>query len=373
VSESRHFLSMKRILMGVLFSAMAAAVCAAAEKPQPFLPQQFSGWSMDGSSRLSDDAGTADTAYAAVLKEYGFQEVESATYTRPQRKLSVKAARFHDATGAYGAFTFYKSEGMETERIGDLGASAGTKVLFYRGNILVEADFDRVTAMSAAELRELSAALPQPIGNKDLLPTLPKYLPREGYVAHSAKYLAGPAAFSSVHPPLPAEVVEFERSPELMLGRYSTSEGVATLMLIAYPTPQIAGDRLRAIESWRKASSCPAPERAKDGGCEFFGKRSGPIVAVVTGNVSSSEAQSLLAAISYDADVTWNQATSLAKKDNIGNLIMAAFALVGVLILIALVIGLAFGGARLLLQRFFPNRWFARPEDVEIIRLNLPR
>jgi len=350
---------------------MAVVLCAAAEKPQPFLPQQFSGWRMEGPPRLSDDAVAADAAYAAVLKEYGFQEVESATYTRPERKLSVKAARFNDATGAYGAFTFYKSEGMETERIGDLGASAGTKVLFYRGNILVEADFDRVTAMSAGELRELSAALPQVAGNKNLLPTLPKYLPREGYVAHSAKYIAGPAAFSNVHPPLPAEVVEFQRSPELVLGRYSTSKGVATLTLIAYPTPQIAGERLRAIESWMKASSCPAPGRAND--CEFFGKRSGPIVAVVTGSVSPSEAQSLLAAISYDADVTWNQATALSKKDNIGNLIMAAFALVGVLILIALVIGLAFGGMRLLLQKFFPNRWFARPEDVEIIRLNLPR
>jgi hypothetical protein len=360
---------MKRILILVFFCAMASVVGAA--QPHPFLPNQFSGWRMDGNPRLSDAPAAADSAYAAVLKEYGFQEVESATYTRPERKLSVKAARFHDATGAYGAFTFYKTEGMHTEKIDDLGASAGNKVLFYRGNILVEADFDRVTAMSAAELRELSRALPQATGNQNLLPTLPKYLPLQGYpyVPHSAKYVAGPAAFSNLHPPLPAEVVDFQRNPEVVLGRYSTAKGVATLALIAYPTPQIAGDRLRAIESWRKANSCPAP----GGGCEFLGKRSGPIVAVVTGEISRGEAQSLLAAINYDADVTWNQATSLAKKDNIGNLIMAAFALVGVLILIALVIGLAFGGMRVLLQRFFPNRWFDRPEDVEIIRLNLPR
>jgi len=347
-----------------------AAVCSAAEKPQPFLPQQFSGWQIQGNPRLSDDPAAADPAYAAVLKEYGFQEVESATYTRPDRKLTVKAARFNDATGAYGAFTFYKTEGMQTEKIDDLAASAGTKVLFYRGNILVDANFDRVTAMSAAELRDLSAALPRVSGNKNLLPTLPKYLPIKGYpyVPHSAKYVAGAAAFSDVHPPFPADIVDFRRSPEVVLGRYSTSNGIATLTLISYPTPQIAGDRLRAIESWVKANTCQA-----SGSCEFFGKRSGPIVAVVTGDFSPSEARSLMAVINYDADVTWNQATSLAKKDNIGNLIMAAFALVGVLILIALVIGLAFGGLRVLLQRFFPNRWFNRPEDVEIIRLNLPR
>jgi len=129
---------------------------------------------------------------------------------------------------------------------------------------------------------------------------------------------------------------------------------------------------VRAIESWMKSSGCSGDAAAKNG-CDFFGKRSGPIVAVATGSVSESEAQSLLAAISYDADVTWNQATSLRKKDNIGNLIIAAFLLIGILLLIALGLGLAFGGFRLLMQRFFPNRWFNRPEDVEIIRLNLPR
>ena len=362
---------MKGLIVLLLLCSMAACAWAATPQPEPFLPSQFSGWQIAGTPRTSDDAAIADPAYATVLKEYGFREVESATYTRPDRKLSVKAARFDDTTGAYGAFTFYKTEGMETEKIGDLAASAGGRVLFYRGNTLVEVDFDHVTAMSAGELRELASALPQPAAEKNKLPTLPTYLPRTNYVSHSAKYVAGPAGFSNIHPPFPPDLVEFQQSAELVLARYSTSTGTASLVLIAYPTPQIAAERLRAIESWMKSSSCSSA--ATNHGCDFFGKRSGPIVVVVTGSVSSSEAQSLLAAISYDADVTWNQATSLRKKDNIGNLIIAAFMLIGILLLIALGLGLAFGGFRILMQRFFPNRWFNRPEDVEIIRLNLPR
>jgi hypothetical protein len=361
---------MKRTLIfGMFCLAAAAAVHAAAPPPQPFLPNQFAGWQVEGTPRVSDDPAAADAAYAAVLKEYGFSGLESAIYTRPGRKLSVKAARFNDASGAYGAFTFYKTEGMETEKIGDLAAAAGTKVLFYRGNMLVEADLDRVTAMSAAELRELAAALPQPSGNNAKLPTLPAYLPRQSYVSHSAKFVEGPAGYSNIHPPFPAEVVQFDRSAELVLGRYSTSKGVATMLLVAYPTPQIAGDRLRAFESWVKTNTCPGAPAS----CAFYGKRSGPILAVITGDISSSEAQGLLAAVNYDADVTWNEATSLSKRDNIGNLIIAAFTLIGVLMLIALALGLAFGGVRVLLQRFFPNRSFDRPEDVEFIRLNLPR
>jgi hypothetical protein len=362
---------MKRMRLLILACAMAAPVSAAAEKPQPFLPNQFAGWQLAGQPRISGDPSAADSAYAEVLKEYGFREVESAVYTRPDRKFSVKAARFNDASGAYGAFTFYKTEGMETEKIGDLGAAAGTKVLFYRGNVLVDVDLDRVTAMSAAELRELAGTLPQPTGSNSRLPTLPTYLPRQGYVRQSAKYVTGPAAFADVHPPLPADVVDFRRSPELVLGKYTTTKGVATMVLIAYPTPQIASDRLRAIESWTKSNGCSSGRAP--GSCDFFGKRSGPIVAMVSGALSASEAQALLGSISYDADVTWNQATSLSKKENIGNLIIAAFTLIGILMLIALALGFAFGGVRVLLQRFFPNRSFDSPDRVEIIRLNLPR
>ena len=35
------------------------------------------------------------------------------------------------------------------------------------------------------------------------------------------------------------------------------------------------------------------------------------------------------------------------------------------------IFGLAFGGVRIVAKKFFPDRVFDRPEDVEVIRLNL--
>ncbi len=59
--------------------------------------------------KTTADPAQADSAYPAVLKEYGFADSETATYTRDDgRKLTIKAAQFKDATGAYGAFTFYR-------------------------------------------------------------------------------------------------------------------------------------------------------------------------------------------------------------------------------------------------------------------------
>lgn len=353
---------MKRLLL-LFILALAPLARAVPQQLPSLLPQQFAGWQMQGQAHTATEAASADAAYSAVLREYGFHDLATATYTRPDRTLTIKAARFNDASGAYGAFTFYKQSGMQTEKIGDLGASNDLRVLFYRGNILVEAKFDRLTAMSAAELRELAVALPTPPQSEAKSPSLPQYLPRQSYIAHTAKYVVGPAGLANINAPLPADVVDFQRGAELVLGRYSTSAGVGTLTMIAYPTPQIAGERLRAIA----ATESPAQP------AKLFAKRSGPIVAVVTGDVSEKEARALLGAVNYEADVTWNENTYLSKKDNVGSLIVAALMLCGILMLIALGIGLAFGGARVLLQRVFPGRVFPSEEDVGIIRLNLKR
>ena len=79
----------------------------------------------------------------------------------------------------------------------------------------------------------------------------------------------------------------------------------------------------------------------------------------------------LLNSVNYEAEVTWNEATSMSKRDNIGNLILAVFALTGIVLLIALIFGIFFGGIRILMKSLFPDRVFDRPEDVDIIQLHL--
>src|SRR5207245_6535622 len=114
----------------------------AADSPSlpPILPQAFAGWQVGKSAPTSKDPATADPVNAALLKEYGFTDFDSATYTRDDgRKLTVKAVRFQDASGAYGAFTYYKMPQMQNEKIGDQGSSLNERVLFFRGNILVDA------------------------------------------------------------------------------------------------------------------------------------------------------------------------------------------------------------------------------------------
>ena len=353
-------------------SAADKSARAAVSSPQ-ILPGEFGGWKISGSAKASTDPATADPANAAVLKEYGFTDFDSATYTRDDgRKLTVKAARFGDASGAYGAFTYYKMQQMLIEKIGDQAASLNERVLFYRGNILVDAVFQKLSAMSAAELRELAGDLPLPPGNTRNLPGLPAYLPSQSYVKNSAKYVVGPLTLQNLNAPIPAELVDFSAGAEVVLGNYSSSGGEATLTLISYPTPQIAADHLRRIEeaAHQQNSQQPGNSPLTNLG-PIYDKRTGPIVVVVTGPLSPSEAKSLLASVNYDANVTWNENTYLTKKDNLANLLLNVIYLCGIVIGLALVAGVAFGGVRILLKRLFPDRVFDRGEAVEFISLHL--
>jgi hypothetical protein len=372
-------MKLSNLIRGVVAVISLAGIALASEVAPSgsIFPSQFGGWQISGSLRASVDPTVADPVNAAVLKEYGFAGFESATYTRDDgRKLLLKAARFGDASGAYGAYTFYKTPAMLIEKIGDGAASMNERVLFYRGNILVDAVFQKLSAMSAAELRELAEGLPLPSGNTRNLPGLPAYLPTQSYVKNSAKYVVGPAALQSLDAPVPPELVDFNAGAEVVVGNYNSSGGEATLMLISYPTPQIAADHLRRIEAARPQNSQPANGVSAANAypilqTRIFDKRTGPIVVVAAGPLSQAEAKSLLASVNYDANVTWNENTYFTKRDNLANLLVNVIILCFIIIGFALIAGVAFGGIRILAKRLFPDRIFDQAENREFISLHL--
>src|SRR5436305_11029935 len=264
-----------------LFALIVSLASAALATDSAVLPKAFAGWQQEPAARTSTNPADADAGNAAVLKEYGFTDFQSANYAKGDRKLSIRAARFDDATGAYGAYTLYSQPGMQTEDIGRHGESAGDRVLFMQGNILVEAKLDRVNVMSAAEMRELANDLPEPAANLAQPPALPRWLPESGFVQHSVKFALGPKSYDQIGAPLPASTIDFSKSPEMLTALYKSDAGNGKLTLISYPTPQIAGVQLRAIEKnhARLQSS---------GAGDFQLKRSGSLLAIVSGEISPS-------------------------------------------------------------------------------------
>jgi len=251
---------------------------------------------------------------------------------------------------------------MQSQDIGTKAASLNQRVLFFRGNILIDANFERLSAMSASELRELADALPRPQGSADKLPVLPRYLPAKFFVSNTTKYVVGPIGLEKTAAPLAASYVDFSKGAEVMLGNYQTSDGGATLMLINYPTAQIAGAQLNLIESARQAHQL--------GDSQISVRRTGPMLVLISGQ-SGSDANALLASVNWDADVTWTENTYFTRRDNAANLIVGAILLTAILCGLAVLFSIGFGGFRILVQRLFPHKVFDRPDHLEIIAMHL--
>jgi len=366
-----------RFLLKVVVSVFLASVAFAASPTNspaqpPILPQQFAGWQLQGTPQASKDPAAADPTNAALLREYGFTDVEAATYKSDDgRTLKIRAARFTDASGAFGAYSFYLQPEMAREEIGDQGASLNQRVLFYRGYIVVDAVFSQLSVMSAAGLRELAGVLPRPNGNAGNLPPILAFMPHHGYSANTEKYAEGPLALAAVGSPLSADLVDFSANPEVVLGQYSTSGGGATLMLIEYPTPALAAEHLRRIDAAQHAPQPQPGVAAVENTGPFFDKRTGPIVAIAAGPLSQNAAQTLLGAVNYDASVTWNENTYFDKKNNVANLLVNIILLCILVGAISLAAGVAFGGARVLLRRYFPGPVFGSADQTEFISLDL--
>jgi hypothetical protein len=351
-------------------------VSSTAVSPTAVLPSEFAGWQVKGAVARSDDPAVADAVNAPVLKEYGFVRLEKAAYTRDDgRNVAITAAVFEDASGAYGAFTYYYSAEMGEETIGGQAAFLNNRVLFYQGNVLVDAVFDKLSVMSASQLRQLAGLLPQAEGNKGNPASLPTYLPKRSsqpnLEKNTTKYILGPVTLDRVGSPLPGSMVDFKSGAEVVIGKYAADAGDSTLMLIEYPTPQIAAERLRRIDaSHQVTQQQPGVATILDVG-PFFDTRTGPIIVIAAGPLSKSEARSLMSSISYEADVTWNENTYVSKKDNLANFLFNAIVLCGIVVGLALVAGIAFGGLRVLVKRIFPDSVFDRREAMEIISLHL--
>src|SRR3954469_4131338 len=333
------------------------------------LPADFSGWHKSPAK----GAPTSPTDLA-ILKEYGLDKIEASAYQRGDRTIQVKAYRFVDATGAYGAFTFYRTPSMAPEKFCDQGASAGNHVMFFCTNVFVDVALDKVTAMTPSDMRDLAAKIPRVQGNLAQLPKLPLHLSPQAQ--KYAKFVEGPAGLDSLNETVKSSLVDFSFSPEVVVGKEPTLDGDATVVLVQYPTEKIAQAQVGKMIEWARTqkpqptAGAPAQPSADTVADHFATRRSGPLVGIVSGHISENTARKILEDINYDAEVTWNEAAPTL-KDNPANLIVNIIYLCFIVVGFTAIIGLAFGGFRLLMKKYFPGKLIDRPEDVEFIKLNL--
>ena len=351
----RHLFRLSTLALAVSLCSNCALAKTAekAPPPAPLLPTDFAGWHLTAPAMSSTAPEAADSANADLLKEDGFAQFASGTYTRNGDKLNVRAIRFTDASGAYAAYTFYRRPGLPKQEVGFGGVFDGTRVLFWQSATVVDATFDHLTGMSAAELRELAGSLPKAEGGAGVPPPLPGYLPQAGLDPQSTRYALGPIGYVRGGGLLPPSLVDFGRSAEVLTAQYSSRDGGdGALTLIDYPTPQLAADRTRALEAFLAAGNTagaqwPIP-LAESLAPALQTRRSGPLVVMSSGSFSAEQAHRLLSNVNYSADVTWNHPQGyVSEVSKTAKLLLGIVSLTAILAGTALLLGIFLAAAGL--------------------------
>ena len=282
----------------------------------------------------------------ALWDECGLAETEAAVYENAGQRFTATAWRLHDSTGALAAFDWQRNPKATPSTAAALAAETPTTLLMTHGGYLLYFDGHKPPApeldAAIAELRNLDTAA---------LPTLPGFLPSENLVRNSERYVLGPVGLARFDPGIPPSVAAFHLGAEAQLGVFHSPKGDMALAIFNYPTQQIAMLKLGDFEKIPGAVV----------------KRSGPLVAVVLAPADSDAAERLLSQVRYQAEVTRDEYVP-TRRDNIGNLVINAFVLIGILLVFATVTGLFVGAFRAFLRY---GRKGGEPEGM--ITLNLER
>lgn len=323
------------------------------------LPKQFHSWTLKSC--------TDQPAHFAFAKEAGEREFESCTYASGDRTIDLVLGHYRDPTSAYEVFTARLRTGMMPTKLGQVADFDKDGVLFQEGSLVVESSANISRDDLGALIESLDAK-----SEKTPLPPIRTYLPAEGRLVGSERYAQGPEALQRAlaeahEPEMPAlvDAIGFGKAAdaEAMLARYSSqgkSSGV--LLLLEYPTPNVAEQHIHHLAE-------VLPTAANQGEDSIL--RKGSLLSIVLSASSPEYAKSLREASDYETQVTWNEPSQTLTDPPITSIMVKIFIGTGVFMVAAIVLGIAFGGVRVLTKRFFPGKVFDRPEQMEVLQLGL--
>lgn len=306
------------------------------------------------------DPAAFEPGEARILTEYGFRDLSRQRLRCRSRSLDIRIYRMLDTPAAFGLFTLFRKPGSRVpEGFPRLAEESDQWVAFAQSRFYVRIGRSDLPAGRAAALqaaRFLARSLPDDWA----LPSLVDYLPREHLVAGSEVFLMGHQALSLRIPLGREDLFGLSHGAEALLADYRPFNGSARILLMIYPTQQLAG---KYLQSGYEQLMRQHPD------WQVFYKREGPLVVMVLDSTDPEIASSFLDKVSYVSSVSWDPK---AEPLSVGRMMLSVFLYVGAVISITLVVGLGFGLLRLLISWLFPGKIFDRQESWEVIRLKLP-
>ncbi len=361
---------MKRYIcaFALLFLAVVTPVHA---QSSSILSDHFGSWRAAGPARSvkPSDLGPKWEPWAEgeqILAESGVTKIEERAYTNGTDQLGLRVYQFKDPSSAYEFYTFAVLPGMKPLGLGQHSAIQQEDARLLIGNLMVQAGLS--PQLEPGILQDVIDAL-KSRADPTPLPPIRSYLPGEGRIFGSEKYAFGPDAFRSAATHLDrtefaslGSEAGFASGAEAMFARYRAGKDDAVLLLIEYPTPQLAEQHLRHLEQ----ALSPA---AKKAGTTI--QRKASLLSLVLKPSSAAYGEALRGAVNYETQVTWNEPTHTITDPPWATILGKIMIATMLFMVVAVVLGIAFGGVRVVLKILFPGKVFDRPEQMDVLQLGL--
>ena len=315
--------------------------------------QQTSRWSPVDTAVSYDEKNVSTLVgqRAETLNRYGLTGVTTQTWTAPEGSVKLTLFEMTDASAAYGLFTIERNAdqpGFTTIPVGTEGFRIDNRGEFWQSKYVV-----KLEGASGATL-SLARTISENIFGRSSKPQVSAHLPPANLIQGSERYVVDASGMRRGLDVDPA-TLGFEDSVEVATADYRLNGKTAHLILLMYPTQQLAK---KYDDQWSSAAPNEAP----------FRKRVGALLAIVRGSRDPSVAHAIFDGVYYETQVT-----SVPPRPDISlrTMILTIFTFIGIGLLFTVVAGLSFGGLRIFVKARYPDRIFDRPEDMEIIQLKL--
>ena len=319
--------------LGIVVVAAAWPLCAA------IFPDQIGEFTKSAPKALS-------VADQALYDEYGLLATEQAEYAKADQHFTATAWHLRDSTGALAVFEARRPAGAEQKNPVELAARTSDGVILAYGNYVFQFTG---SLPSGDDLEILYNQVPQL--EQAALPALPTFLPREGMIPNSERYLLGPVSLQRFEPRIAPSVAAFHLSAEGQLAKYQTSKGPMTMAVFEYPTPNMARERYQEFQNIPGAVA----------------KRTGPLVGVIIQPPDADAAERVLGGLRYEAKLTINEKVPKDETKGFAKTMLNVIVGSGVLIGLMILIGVAFGGSRAVLRKL----GIMKEQDDEMTVLHL--
>jgi len=248
-------------------------------------------------------------------------------------KLNVTSYQMKDLTGALAVWEWLRSANSRPCDLAAFCTRNPDRIVVWDDNYVVTFQGG---VPSKAVVDSVLNALPNK--RDTALPAIFTFLPHEGLIPASARYVLGPDSLNAFAPELAPADPGFKQGAEAQVAAYRIGSDPTPrkLAIFYYATPEMA--RLHALK-FRLLPNTRV-------------KRSGVLLAIVFGPTTDAQADTLLSRVEYEAKVTWNDSPPPSPIKPLYQLLLNIMYLSILLAALCLLAGLIYASMRIYRRRY---------------------